>query len=352
VKIAIGMSGGVDSSVSALLLKEKGYEVTGITLKLSSVESCSSDMQVCCSPQDIKDARKVATFLGIPHYTVDWENLFKEKVIKPFVEGYKKALTPNPCSICNREIKTERLVKYTRLVLGVDKFATGHYIKKTVYKGYPLLKRGRDVKKDQSYFLSLISSNIIEFLEFPLGDLTKEETRQIAKQHSLPVSSKKDSFEICFTMGKTPGEYIQENRLFEVKKGDIILSSGKKLGKHKGLIHYTIGQRRGIGVSYGKPLYVIDKQEETNTLIVGTKDELLTDTVKAKNFNFHLPIQHWDTEIFVQGRYKQKPIKIKDFSYKDGVLTVKLTEKAPRFAPGQILAVYKGDILIGGGEII
>ncbi len=352
MKIAIGMSGGVDSSVSALLLKEKGYEVIGLTLKLSTIENCDLEAQVCCSPQDVKDAKKVASILGIEHYTIDWENLFKQKVIKPFIESYKLALTPNPCSICNREIKTERLARYAVEILGVDKLATGHYIKKSKIKEYELLSRGKDSKKDQSYFLALISREIIPYLEFPLGNFTKEEVREIAEKHKLPVFEKKDSFEICFTLGKSPAEYIEENRFFEVKEGDIIHTSGKKLGKHKGLIHYTIGQRKGIGVSYGKPLYVIDKDFERNLLIVGEKEALLTETVKAKDFNFHLPIEHWEGSLFVQGRYKQKPIKVKDFSFEDGILTVKLEEKAPKFASGQILAVYKDDVLLGGGIIV
>ncbi len=351
-KVVVGMSGGVDSSVAALLLKEAGYHVIGITLKLSSIEACSSDIQVCCSPQDVKDAKKVATYLGIEHYTIDWEDLFKEKVIRPFLEGYKKGLTPNPCSICNREVKTGKLAKYAKVVFGADFFSTGHYIRKVDYKGYPLLARGKDPKKDQSYFMALVEPDIIPILLFPLGEKTKEEVRRIAAEHNLPVSSKKDSFEICFTAGKTPGEYIRQVNAFNVEGGDIITTSGQKVGKHTGLVDYTIGQRRGIGVSLGKPVYVIDKDINKNQLIVGSKDELLTDTAKAKNFNFHLPINLWEKDLYVQGRYKQKPIKIKDFSYKDGILTVQFEEPQLKFAPGQILAVYKDDILLGGGEII
>ena len=351
-KVVVGMSGGVDSSVAALLLKEAGYEVIGITLKLSSIEACSSDVQVCCSPQDVKDAKKVATYLGIQHYTVDWEDIFKEKVIAPFLEGYKAGLTPNPCSICNRDVKTGRLARYARLVLGADYFATGHYIKKVDYKGFQLLARGKDIKKDQSYFMALVESEVIPWLLFPLGDLTKEEVRKIAAKHNLPVSTKKDSFEICFTAGKTPEEYIRQVKAFDLKEGEILTTDRKVVGKHKGLVDYTIGQRRGIGVSLGKPVYVIDKDVEKNQLIVGTKEELLTETAKAKNFNFHLPLDYWEGDLYVQGRYKQKPIKVKDYSYKDGILTVKFENPQLKFAPGQILAVYKDDILLGGGEIV
>ena len=351
MKVAVGMSGGVDSSVAALLLKEKGYDVIGVTLKLSSIES-SCDIQVCCSPQDVKDAKKVASYLGIEHYTIDWEKDFKNKVINYFVEDLKKGKTPNPCSVCNREIKTGKLYKYVNLVFDADFLATGHYIKTIEINGQKLIKRGKDLKKDQSYFMALVEKEVLNGLLFPLGDFTKEEVRKIAEKYSLPVSQKKDSFEICFTAGKTPAEYIEENQIFELQEGDIIHISGKKLGKHKGLAHYTIGQRRGLGIRWHKPLYVIDKNVETNTVIVAEDDYLLTDTVKAENFNFHLPIENWEGNLKVQGRYRQKPVEVEDFSYKNGILEIKFKEPQIKFASGQILAVYKDDILLGGGIII
>ncbi|EDP73443.1 tRNA 2-thiouridine(34) synthase MnmA [Hydrogenivirga sp. 128-5-R1-1] len=351
MKVAVGMSGGVDSSVAALLLKEKGYDVTGITLKLSSIEN-SCDIQVCCSPQDVKDAEKVASFLGIEHYTIDWEKDFKNKVIDYFVNELKEGKTPNPCSVCNREIKTGRLYKYVNLVFGADFLATGHYIKTVEINGQKLIKRGKDLKKDQSYFMALVEKEVLNGLLFPLGDFTKEEVRKIAEKYGLPVSQKKDSFEICFTAGKTPAEYIEENKIFELQKGDIIHISGKKLGKHRGLAHYTIGQRRGLGVRWHKPLYVIDKNVENNTVIVAEDNYLLTDTVKAEDFNFHLPIEKWEGNLNVQGRYRQKPVEVEDFSYKNGILEIKLKQPQVKFASGQILAVYKDDILLGGGIIV
>ncbi len=350
-KVAVGLSGGVDSSVSALLLKEKGYDVVGITLKLSSVV-CETDIQVCCSPKDVKDAKKVATFLGIEHYVVDWEEIFKERVIDEFIEGYKAGLTPNPCSICNREVKTGLLAKYVKTVLGADFLATGHYIRKGEKASFPVLKRGKDKTKDQSYFMALVERDVLPLLIFPLGEYTKEETRKIAKRYKIPVSKKKDSFEICFTAGKTPGEYITETQAFPVEKGDIFHISGKYLGKHKGLIHYTIGQRRGLGIRWDKPLYVIEKRGENNSLIVGEKEYLYTDRVKAKDFNFQVSIEHWDTEkIYIQGRYRQNPVKVKEIVQKDNYLEFIFEDKQPAFAPGQILAVYEEDTLLGGGSI-
>jgi tRNA-specific 2-thiouridylase len=306
---------------------------------------------VCCSPQDVKDAKKVAAYLGIEHYTIDWEKDFYNKVITYFVEELKAGKTPNPCSICNREIKTGKLYKYANLVLNADFLATGHYIKTTNIDNQTLIKRGKDIKKDQSYFMALVEKDVLNGLIFPLGDLTKEEVRKIAEKYNLPVSQKKDSFEICFTAGKTPAEYIQENNLFKLEEGDVYHISGKKIGKHKGLAHYTIGQRRGLGIRWHKPLYVIDKIPEKNVLIVAEDDKILTDEVEAESFNFHLPLEKWEGNLKIQGRYKQQPVEIKDFSYKNGILKVKLKEPHVKFAPGQILAVYKDDILLGGGII-
>ncbi len=346
-KVAVGLSGGVDSSVSALLLKEKGFDVVGVTLKLSSTV-CSADIQVCCSPEDVKDAKKVASILGIEHYVIDWEDIFKEKVIRYFVDEYRKGLTPNPCSICNREVKTGLLAKYVHTILGADYFATGHYIRKE----NNVLLRGIDKKKDQSYFMALVEKEVIPLLLFPLGEKTKEETRSIAKKYNLPVFKKKDSFEICFTAGKTPGEYIRDINAFSIKEGDIVHINGEVIGKHKGLPFYTIGQRRGLGIRWKEPLYVIEKRADTNTLIVGEKRYLLTENVRARYINYHVSPDRWNIKrLYVQGRYKQKPIKVKDIKIDKEYLEVIFQEPQPKFAPGQILALYEDDKLLGGGII-
>ncbi|NPA57987.1 MAG: tRNA 2-thiouridine(34) synthase MnmA [Aquificae bacterium] len=350
-KVAVALSGGVDSSVSALLLKEKGYDVVGITLKLSSI-SCETDIQVCCSPQDVKDAKRVASFLGIDHYVLDWEELFREKVIGYFLQEYKKGKTPNPCSICNREVKTGLLAKYVVEVLGMDYLATGHYLGKGDFHGYTVIKRGRDRNKDQSYFMALLEKEVIPFLIFPLENLTKEETRRIAKEYGLPVAEKSESFEICFTAGKTPGEYIRENRFFPIQKGEIVLTTGEKVGVHTGLPDYTIGQRRGLGVSWKEPLYVVDKIPSQNRLVVGTKEELLTDRVNVESLNLFVPEDLLQKEkLQVQGRYRQKPVEVSSVERTEGGYSFLFKEPQPKFAPGQVLAVYSGDALLGGGII-
>ncbi len=346
------MSGGVDSSVAALILKEEGYEVIGITLKLSTPEVCSSDVQICCSPQDVKDAKQVANYLGIKHYTIDWEDLFKKEVIDYFVNTYKEGLTPNPCVICNRKVKTGRLAKYVNLFLEADYLATGHYIRKSKINNFPVLQRGKDLKKDQSYFMALIEPDIVNMLLFPLGNLTKEETREIAQKYKIPVSHKKDSFEICFTAGLTPAEYLRNNNLINEQTGDILHITGKKLGTHKGLSSYTIGQRRGLGIRWKKPLYVLEKNIENNTIIVGEEEHLYTESVVAGNINLFVPLKYWNKEkIYIQGRYNQKPVEIKDVSIEKDDIKILFKKKQKKFAPGQILAVYQDDKLIAGGII-
>jgi len=352
MKVAVAMSGGVDSSVAALLLKEKGFNVIGITLKMSSI-SCDTDIQVCCSPEDVKDAKRVATYLGIEHYVLDWEDIFRKKVIVYFVEEYKKGKTPNPCCICNREVKTGLLAKYVREILDVDLLATGHYLGIDKIEDNKVIKRGKDTQKDQSYFMALLQKEVLDYLMFPLENLTKEETRKIAEKYKLPVAKKSESFEICFTGGKTPGEYLEETGLLPQSKGDIILKNGKKVGTHSGLQNYTIGQRRGLGVAWKEPLYVIQKIPEDNILIVGTKDQLLTDYVEVEDLNLFLPEEKLHSlELTAQGRYRQKPVRLKGFEKDGNIYRFYFETPQQKFASGQVLALYTGDKLLGGGIII
>ncbi len=350
-KVAVALSGGVDSSVSALLLKEKGYDVIGVTLKMSSI-SCDTDIQVCCSPQDVKDAKKVASFLGIQHYVLDWEELFQKKVITYFVEEYKKGKTPNPCCVCNREVKTGLLAQYVREVLDVDYLATGHYLGIDKIKNHKVIKRGKDAQKDQSYFMALLEKDVLDYLIFPLSDKTKDEVRDTANRYSLPVASKSESYEICFTAGKTPAEYLENMGYVKAEKGNILLTDGTVVGKHKGLIRYTIGQRRGLGVAWKEPLYVIDKDVKSNVLIAGTKEELLTEFVETEDLNLFVPEDMLSSlETFVQGRYRQKPVRIKSFEKLNDGYRFYFEKPQQKFAPGQVLALYSGDKLLGGGVI-
>lgn len=339
------MSGGVDSSTVAALLKEKGYEVIGITLRF---HKCEADgLNVCCSPKDVQDAAEVSRRLGIPHLTIDWEELFRERVIKPFIEGYLSGLTPNPCAICNREVKTGFLARYLKVVADVDRLATGHYAKKVSYKGHTLVARGKDLRRDQSYFLALVRMEDLELLEFPLGDYTKEEVRQMAQRYNLPVAQKRDSQEVCFLMGKSPGEFIEEH--VGPKEGEFVYK-GKLVGKHRGIFHFTVGQRKGLGVALGKPVYVVGIDPNTNTVILGDEEDLYSKALLLKDINFHLPLELW-SEPVAQVRYKNKPVKVQDIKRTEEGYVVVFEEPVRGVTPGQVCAFYEGDVLLGGGVI-
>lgn len=351
MRVAVGMSGGVDSSVTALLLKEQGHDVIGVTLRFHTVEACevNETHNVCCSPKDVQDASRVAKRLGIPHLVFSWEEIFKSKVIDYFVEEYKRGRTPNPCALCNREVKTGFFARYLKQVADIDKLATGHYAKIEEDKKYGLvIKRPKDRKRDQTYFLSLVRREDLELLTFPLGAYTKEEVREIAKRYGLEVAQKRDSQEVCFLMGKSPGEYLEG--ILGKQRGLIKHVSGKVLGEHEGVYRYTIGQRRGLGISYGKPVYVIDIDAKTNTLIVGEEEYLYNDKLLVKEINFHVPLEKWEN-VSAQIRYRHKPVPVERIEKTEEGFLVKFKEDVRGITPGQVVAFYDGDVLLGGGII-
>lgn len=350
MRIAVGMSGGVDSSVSALLLKMAGHEVIGVTLRFHTIpESCSTDdLRVCCSPEDVKDAAKVSEKLGIPHITFDWERIFKERVIDYFVQEYAEGKTPNPCAICNRDVKTGFLARYLREAVGIDKLATGHYARIVEYKGSKVIAKAEDKSKDQSYFLALVRSKDIDLLEFPLGELTKDRVRQIAKEHRLPVAEKRDSQEVCFLMGRKPSEFIKD--VVGVKEGLIVHVSGKVMGKHTGIYNFTVGQRKGLGISYHEPLYVLQVDTQENKVVVGEKEKLYKKSIKLAYINAHIPLQKWE-EVYAVVRYRAKPVKVKDIKEERDGYVVELKEEVWGATPGQVCAFYEGEVLLGGGII-
>ncbi len=350
MRIAVAMSGGVDSSVSALILKEQGYEVIGVTLRFHS-EECTSGLthNVCCSPQDVRDAALVSQQLGIPHIALSWEEIFKERVIKYFVDEYLSGRTPNPCAVCNREVKTAFLADYLKKIADIDRLATGHH---AVIDNHPqygrVIRRGRDISKDQSYFLSLIPRDSLESLEFPIGKMTKEEVRAIARKRGLRVAEKRDSQEVCFLMGMTPGEFIE--RKIGERKGEIVTRDGEVLGTHRGIFNFTIGQRRGLGISAGKPLYVLDLDPKGNRVVVGEEKLLYSEGLRVKTINFHVPPERWN-EVSAQIRYRSRPVGVKDFVKDGDGYRVVFTERVRGITPGQVIAFYDGDILLGGSII-
>ncbi len=346
MRVAVGMSGGVDSSVCALLMKEAGHEIVGITLRFH--QACDTDgLRVCCSPEDVRDAVRVSQHLGIPHLTLSWEEVFEKRVIDYFLRETLKGKTPNPCAVCNREVKTGFLAEYLHKVADIDRLATGHYARIVEYKGRRLIARAKDKKRDQSYFLSLVRGEHLELLEFPLGERTKEEVRLIAKEKGLPVWDKRDSQDVCFLMGKTPGEFLEE-RLGS--KDGYFYFEGKPVGKHKGFFHYTVGQRKGIGVALGFPVYVCSVEPEANAVHLCREEDLYRDWLILEDINFHLELQLWQKPI-AQIRYRNQPVPVEGIEKTKKGYKVKFSQPVKGITPGQVCAFYEGDLLLGGGII-
>ncbi|MDQ7038354.1 MAG: tRNA 2-thiouridine(34) synthase MnmA [Aquificota bacterium] len=352
MRIAVGMSGGVDSSVTALLLKEQGHEVIGVTLKFHSVEACEIEgtHHICCSPEDVRDAVRVSQRIGIPHLTIDWERVFRERVIRYFVDEHRRGRTPNPCAVCNREVKTGFLARYLKEVADIDFLATGHYARIEDLEGVGrVVRRGVDGRRDQSYFLSLVRREDLQLLLFPLGNYTKEEVRRIAEERGLEVARKKDSQEVCFLMGKSPGEYLEG--VLGRREGIIKHVSGKVLGRHGGFYRFTIGQRRGLGISWKRPLYVVDIDPKTNTVVVGEEEYLYNDALVVRDINFHVPMDMWGGEVLAQIRYRSEPVPVESVRKTSDGYTVKFRKEVRGITPGQVIAFYRGDLLLGGGVI-
>ncbi len=346
MRVAVGMSGGVDSSVCALLMKEAGHEIVGITLRFH--QACDTDgLRVCCSPEDVRDAVRVSQHLGIPHLTLSWEEVFEKRVIDYFLKETLKGKTPNPCAVCNREVKTGFLAEYLQRVAEMDKLATGHYARIVEYKGRRLIARAKDQKRDQSYFLSLVRGEHLELLEFPLGERTKEEVRLIAKEKGLPVWDKRDSQDVCFLMGKTPGEFVEER--VGSKDGYFYLE-GKPVGKHKGFFHYTVGQRKGLGVALGFPVYVCSVEPEANAVHLCREEDLYRDWLILEDINFHLELQLWQKPT-AQIRYRNQPVPVEGIEKTKKGYKVKFSQPVNGITPGQVCAFYEGDLLLGGGII-
>ncbi len=338
------MSGGVDSSVAASLLKNSSYEVTGITMCFGIK---SNDEKVrCCGPQAVEDAKRVCYRLGIPHYTMDFSKYLEERVISKFVSEYLKGRTPNPCVDCNRFLKFEILLKKA-LSMGFDFLATGHYAKIEENNGKFILKRATDRVKDQSYFLYPIRKEMLKFILFPLAELTKEKVREIAKGKDLPVANKPQSQDICFVTSGNYREFILQ-RMGDIRPGDVIDVDGNIRGMHKGICHYTVGQRKGMGISNKYPLYVLSKDVEKNQLNIGPKKNLQASGLIADDLN--LLVDNLPREGFAKIRYAHREAKCEIFC-QGKRLKVIFKEKQEAITPGQSVVFYDSDIVLGGGVI-
>lgn len=351
-KVVIGMSGGVDSSVAAYLLKKQGYDVIGITMKLTPDDAFYTEKEGgCCSLSAVEDARRVAYRLEIPFYVMNFTEVFKDKVIDYFVDEYLKGRTPNPCIACNKYIKFDALLKKAQ-TLGADYVATGHYCRITQEDGRYVIRKSEDLKKDQTYVMYNMTQYQLAHTLMPCGDYKKDQIREIAKEIGLNVFDKKDSEEICFIPDNDHGGFIKRECPKKIKQGNFVDEQGKVLGKHKGIVYYTIGQRKGLGLSAGKRIFVTDIRPRENEVVVGEEENIFGTELITKDNNF-IPFDKLEEPMEVEAkiRYNAKLFKAVITPIEDGRVKVKFEEKQRAITKGQSVVFYKGDLLVGGGVI-
>ncbi|MFC1671904.1 tRNA 2-thiouridine(34) synthase MnmA [Planctomycetota bacterium] len=353
-KIVVAMSGGVDSSTAAALLKEQGHDVIGVCLRFVACGSMTPGEKSCCGTVGINDARRVAARLDMPFHVLNYEDVFEQHVIDYFCESYMSGKTPNPCVECNRVVKFGRLLELTE-ALGAEHVATGHYarIDKDEHSGRYVLKKGRDPEKDQSYFLYPLSQQQLSRILFPLGEITKDETRKIAARFDLPVAEKPGSQDICFVGDKTYREFLEERHPESFRPGPIVDTDGRVLGEHPGIACFTVGQRRGVKVAAGVPLYVLSVDAEKNTVVLGKREDMLTQRISVAQTNW-IPFSSPSGPVHVGAkiRYRHPEIAATVERVGNGHSEVRFDEpQMIASAPGQSAVFYDGDVVVGGGII-
>ena len=353
MKVAVGLSGGVDSSVAALRLMNAGYDCVGVTMKLWAGEKPEGvDRPTCCSLDDVEDARSAAFRLGIPHYVLNETAAFEEKVIRHFVETYEAGATPNPCIQCNRHLKFTSMLRRAR-ELGCEYIATGHYARIGLREdGRYLLKKGLDPAKDQSYVLYMLTQEQLAHTKFPLGDLTKAQVRELAEERGLLNAKKHDSQDICFVPDGDYEAFLRRYTGREYPPGDFVDTQGNVLGRHRGLVAYTIGQRRGLGVAGGRPLYVCRKDTENNTVVLSDNTELFSDRLTARDINL-IDRNAIDAPLRCTAkiRYSHGAAVCTVAQTDADELTVVFDEPQRAITSGQAVVLYDGETVIGGGTI-
>lgn len=349
--IVVAVSGGVDSSVVAAMLKKQGFPVIGVMMHLWS-EAGKECENKCCTPQAMEDARKSAQALDFPFYTIDASEIFRKQIVQYFLDGYAEGKTPNPCVHCNKEIKWGLLLEKAK-ELGGDFLATGHYVRREIDEdGKIIIKKAKDTLKDQSYVMSMLNQNQLKHTLFPLGDLLKTEVREIARNYGLPMAEKKDSQDLCFVSDASYKDFLLRNAPQIALPGHIFDKFGNKLGEHQGLAFYTIGQRKGIGISAPEPLYVLEKDPVRNILVVGPESDLSQKTITAKNVNWisgETPKESLHVQVKI--RYKAEAQYAIVDSKDNGKVTITFDSPVRDATPGQFAVFYAGDIVLGGGEI-
>ena len=351
-KVLIAMSGGVDSSVAAFLMKEQGCECIGATMKLFHNEDIGvSRTKTCCSLEDVEDARLVALRLGIPYYVFNFSDDFKGQVIDRFISSYERGATPNPCIDCNRYLKFERLYERAR-ILGCDAIVTGHYARIEQENGRWLLKKSLDESKDQSYVLYSLTQDQLSRILFPLGRMTKHEAREIAEAQGFVNADKHDSQDICFVPDGDYAHFIENWCGFRFTEGDFVDRDGNFIAKHKGIINYTIGQRKGLGIAAKAPYYVVSKDLAKNRVVLGSNDDLFSNHLEATDLNF-ISIKKLTEPMKVKAkvRYRQKETDAVITPLENGNVSVDFETPQRAIAPGQAVVFYDGDTVLGGGTI-
>ncbi len=352
-KVVVAMSGGVDSSVVAGLMKEEGYDVTGITLKLYDDMKSSKSKKQCCAGQDIMDAKRVSDRLQIKHNILYYQKKFKNEVIDSFIDSYVAGETPIPCVQCNQTVKFRDLFSFAKK-LGADALVTGHYVLRQEIEGRSLMYRAEDKDRDQSYFLFSTTQEQLDFLRFPLGSINKKDTRNLAKKLRLNVAEKPDSQDICFVPNGDYASVIKKFRPSSFKKGDIIDLEGNKLGMHDGIINYTIGQRKGIRISNKNPLYVVDIKAKENSIIVGPQECLNIKKLYLRDINLLSEKSILNKAVLIKVRSTGKLLKAK-VQLKNETATVEILEDEKGISPGQACVIYSkdsfGERVVGGGWI-